>query len=60
MTFEKGQIVKYANPVSAEEAALRMTVIEDREDRVLVQHIVDRPLRPTECFAKSNYVLAGE
>jgi len=48
--------VKYANPQNEAEAAQRFTVIEDRDTRLLVELVCDMPLRPTFCFAKSDFV----
>jgi hypothetical protein len=56
MTYEKGQVVKYANPQCVMEIGQTFTVIEDRGDRLLVEAICNMPLKPQNCFAKSQYV----
>lgn len=59
MTYEKNQIVKYANPQAGEEE-LRFVVIEDRETTLLVGLVGAKGFGETEAFAKSNYELAND
>lgn len=50
-----GKLVKYANPESGEEN-LTFKVLEDRGDRLLVEWVCDWLIKPTHCFAKSEFV----
>lgn len=59
--MKTGDIVKYAKPADETEEALRLVVIEDRDSRVLVRWTTPLSaggLFPTECYAKTEYVLA--
>ena len=61
MEFNKGDLVKFSNPVSAEEEALIMVILEDRDTRVLVTvpDLNERDLiQPTSVYAKEDLVLA--
>lgn len=55
-TYTPGAIVKYADPVDADEAAERFTVLEDRDTRVLLRphETADWPLPPTCVRAKAD------
>ena len=62
MEFRKGELVKFKEPVSAEEDALVMVVLEDRDTRVLVTTLdlkQERPLQPTFVYAKDDLTYAA-
>ncbi len=53
-----GDVVKYAKPANAAEAALLFVVIEDRGDRLLVEALgTGLPIPGQTCFATSEYEL---
>lgn len=56
MTFQVGQIVKFANPQNADEAAERFQVIEDRGERIEVEFICIMRVRPTHVYLASDLV----
>lgn len=63
MEFNKGDLVKFSNPVSAEEEAIIMVVLEDRDTRVLVTvpDFNDRDLiQPTSVYAKTDLISAAD
>ena len=53
--FKPGDIVRYRFPVNDEEAQFRFTVLELRGDNLLVEYIIDWPIKPTECYPQTEY-----
>ena len=56
-----GTVVKFVAPVNADEAAERMVVVDDRDSRVLVQHIggfEDWSIKPQTVYAVAELVIA--
>jgi len=48
--LKPGDVVKFKNPLNADEATERHTVLELRGDRVLVEYICDMNLKPTGVY----------
>jgi hypothetical protein len=55
--IKKGSIVKFKDPESEDEKKLRMKVLEDNGDRVLVEALVDMTIKPTYVYLKKDLVL---
>lgn len=51
-TYKAGESVRLANPSPDEN--VEYIVIEDRDDRVLVEAQVNLPIKPTYVFAKTD------
>ena len=56
--MQVGQQVKFAAPMTDDEAAERFTVVELRGERVLVEFICDMPLRPQFVYLAADLVAA--
>ena len=52
------QQVKFAAPLTADEATERFVVVELRGERVLVEFICDMPIRPTFVYIAADLVAA--
>jgi hypothetical protein len=63
--YKPGEVVRFCAVIDADDAARRMVVVEDRDDRVLVQlHPSDSAWRdvrtqPTHVYLKSDICLSG-
>lgn len=55
MTYTKDQTVKYATPANDAESALRFSVLEDRDSRLLVAVIGAKGLGHQVCYDKSEF-----
>lgn len=55
-----GQMVKFAMPLTPDEASERFTVLEDRGERLLVEFICDMPIAPTFVYLSADMVEAAE
>ncbi len=56
--MEVGQIVKFRDPISKEEAQETFEVLELRGDRVLVGFICDMTIVPTLVYLESDLISA--
>lgn len=56
--LQVGQLVKFANPQSANEMIERFTVVELRGTRVLVEFVCDLAIKPTFVYLVSEMVEA--
>ncbi len=54
--FEVGDVVRFAAPLSDDEAVETFKVLELRESRVLVEAICDMSLKPTFVYSSSDLV----
>lgn len=60
MQFENGQIVMFTEFLEEGDEEVRFVVIEDREDRVLVEEICDLELPPQRSLPKADLELAPD
>lgn len=58
--YENGQIVMFRSFMERGDEEARFIVVEDREERVLVEEICDLPFPPQRAFVKGDIVLAPE
>jgi len=56
--LQVGQLVKFANPETANEKIERFTVVELRGTRVLVEFVCDLNIKPTFVYLVSEMVEA--
>lgn len=52
----EGKLVKYSRPAKGEEDFI-FKVLEDRDNRVLVEWVCDWEIKPTFCYLKTEFVL---
>ena len=57
-TIKVNDVVKFLHPDSIEESVLRMIVLEDNGNRVLVETNLNWPYNPQETFLKKDLIKA--
>ncbi len=56
--LKAGTIVQFANPEDPEEADLRMRILEDNGNRVLVEYLFGWDINPTQTIPRKDVMVS--